>query len=115
MAVVSLNNAEHYQWGDQYDGWHFCKDPALSVIRECVPAGGTEVRHVHRQAQQFFMILAGRAVIEMNGTDHALAAGEGLHVPAGTPHRFFNPGQDAVQFLVISTPTTRGDRIDLDA
>jgi mannose-6-phosphate isomerase-like protein (cupin superfamily) len=52
--------------------------------------------------------------MELDGEDHALAAGEGIHIPAGSPHQFRNPFESAVSFLVISSPTTRGDRRDLD-
>jgi len=30
--------------------------------RKRVPPGGTETRHVHQQAQQFFFVLSGEAV-----------------------------------------------------
>ena len=84
------------------------------MIQERVPGGAAERRHVHAEAQQFFYILAGRAVMELGGAEHPLAAGEGIHVPAGRPHRFRNPNAEPVDFLVVSQPTTRGDRRDLD-
>ncbi|QXL85179.1 cupin domain-containing protein [Comamonas sp. NLF-1-9] len=113
MHAVSITNAEHYLWGEGCDGWRFLKDPNCHVIRERVPPGKAETRHVHAKAQQFFYILAGRAAIEIDGQQLQLCAGEGVHVPAGKPHRFMNPFSEAVEFLVISNPTTRGDRKDL--
>jgi mannose-6-phosphate isomerase-like protein (cupin superfamily) len=41
------------------------------------------------------------------------AAGQGLHVPPGTRHRFANRSDTDVVFLVISSPTTAGDRTNL--
>jgi hypothetical protein len=39
MEIVSLENAEHYNWGGACDGWHLLKSAALSVIQESVPPG----------------------------------------------------------------------------
>jgi mannose-6-phosphate isomerase-like protein (cupin superfamily) len=36
--------------------------------------------------------------------------GEALEIGPGCAHRFFNGGAADVRFLVISAPTTRGDR-----
>lgn len=113
MNAVNMENAEHYTWGEGCDGWHFLKDPNLSVIRELVPSGKSETRHIHRQAQQFFYVLKGRAVMELEENLFPLSTGEGLHIPPGSPHRFTNPYDEAVEFLVISSPTTRGDRENL--
>jgi len=38
--------------------------------------------------------------------------GEGQHVVAGVKHRFFNAEGAEVEFLTVSSPTTRGDRIN---
>ena len=27
MSTVSIDNAEHYIWGDQCDGWHLARSP----------------------------------------------------------------------------------------
>ncbi|MGA8345596.1 MAG: hypothetical protein WB781_26940, partial [Candidatus Sulfotelmatobacter sp.] len=41
---VSRENAEHYRWGVDCDGWHLVKDAQLSVIEEFMPPGAAEVR-----------------------------------------------------------------------
>lgn len=35
------------------------------------------------------------------------------HVPAGVPHRFANHSAEGVSFLVISSPSTAGDRVNM--
>jgi mannose-6-phosphate isomerase-like protein (cupin superfamily) len=109
-AAVSLADAEHYRWGEGCDGWHLLRHDALSVIRERVPPGAAETRHRHRRARQFFYILDGAGVIEVDGVRHALAAGQGLHVPPGAAHRFRNESERDVHFLVVSAPKSHGDR-----
>ena len=109
--TISKDNAEHYLWGGQCDGWHLVKSPELSIIQELVPAGGAEVRHYHQQAQQFFYVLSGIASLEVDGVISQLVPGQGLHVPAGSAHRLANEGPEALEFIVVSVPMAQGDRV----
>jgi len=110
-APVDLASAPGYLWGAGCEGWHLLATPELSVIRERMPPGTAEVRHFHRRAQQFFYLLAGRLTIEIEGEEHELAAGQGLHVPAAAAHQVFNRAGLPAEFLVISQPPSHGDRI----
>ena len=38
--VVSIDNAEHYVWGDVCDGWRLLQREDMSVIQERVPPEG---------------------------------------------------------------------------
>jgi mannose-6-phosphate isomerase-like protein (cupin superfamily) len=114
MKPVSIANAEHYSWGSSCDGWHLLRNPSLSVIQERVPAGQAEAMHYHRLSRQFFFIIDGFAVMQLSGTEIPLAAGDGLEIPPGIPHRFLNKSGTDVVFLVISSPPSHQDRIDLD-
>ncbi len=107
---VSIDSAEHYTWGDGCDGWHLVNHPSISVIRERMPPGTAELRHLHKRARQFFFVLAGTAVLELNGPSHELRRGEGLEVPPGVPHQIFNKSTEALEFLVVSQPHSHGDR-----
>jgi mannose-6-phosphate isomerase-like protein (cupin superfamily) len=109
-SAISKSTAEHYIWGNRCDGWHLVKDPQLSIIQERMPAGTAEVRHFHHHAQQFFYMLAGEAVVEVDGRPIVLSAGEGIWIPAGTSHQMRNDSGDEVHFLVISHPPSHGDR-----
>jgi mannose-6-phosphate isomerase-like protein (cupin superfamily) len=112
---VSPDNVEHYTWGEVCDGWRLLDQPDLSVIQERVPPGASEVRHVHSKARQFFYVLRGTATMECGERRVIIGAGQGLHVPAGVAHRFVNASHDDVHFLVISAPTTRGDRVEMQS
>lgn len=113
-ARISKENAEHYIWGEQCDGWHLVKGQDLSVIHERMPPGTREVRHYHEKSRQFFFVLSGKAVLEVAGVRHELTRQEGVEVPPGVAHQMKNEGLDDVEFLVISQPTTRGDRLHID-
>jgi mannose-6-phosphate isomerase-like protein (cupin superfamily) len=110
-SSVSRANAEHYRWGNDCDGWHLVKDERLSVIEEFMPSGGHEVRHYHQKAQQFFYILSGEVIMEVEGRNTLLAAGTGMRILPGMRHQISNPSSGPARFLVISQPPSHGDRI----
>jgi mannose-6-phosphate isomerase-like protein (cupin superfamily) len=110
VIPISKQRAEHYLWGGECDGWHLLKSPNLSVIQERIPPGTAETRHFHHRAQQFFYILSGKGVMEVDGRSIVLTAGEGIRIPAGVAHQMRNDSGDEVHFLVISQPPSHGDR-----
>ncbi|MGA2644087.1 MAG: cupin domain-containing protein [Candidatus Sulfotelmatobacter sp.] len=110
-STVSRDNAEHYRWGNDCDGWHLVKDANLSVIEEFLPSGASEVRHFHEKAQQFFYILSGDVRMDVEGRTVLLSAGNGIRVLPGHRHQISNPSSRAARFLVISQPASHGDRI----
>lgn len=111
--LVSIENAEHYVWGELCDGWHLLKDDEMSVIQERVPAGGAEVMHVHKVARQFFYILEGEGAMAFEGHEVILHKGDGIEVAPMLKHQFMNRSNADVHFLVISVPSTRVDRVNL--
>ena len=79
-----------------------------------MPPGTREVRHRHARARQFFYVLAGTLTMEVEGTRHRLAAAHGDRDAPGTAHQAINDGDADVEFLVVSTPPSHGDRIAAD-
>ena len=69
-----------------------------------MPSGTSEARPVHERARQFFFVLEGEAVLEIDGLEHLLAARHGLEVAPGTAHQIFNRAATDLNFLVISLP-----------
>ncbi|ELY4531960.1 cupin domain-containing protein [Cronobacter sakazakii] len=112
---ISKANAEHYLWGGDCDGWHLVKNQNLSVIHERMPVGRAEQCHYHEQSRQCFFVLSGELTMALNGEHVTLTAGEAIEIPPLAPHQARNDGQETVEFLVISQPTTRGDRVNLTA
>lgn len=110
MKIVDISNAEHYLWGGSSDGWHLAKQDEMSVISERVPAGECEQRHFHARSRQFFYILMGEAVIEVDGEHISLQPHQGIEIPPGTAHQFRNESNSDVSFLVVSVPKSHGDR-----
>jgi mannose-6-phosphate isomerase-like protein (cupin superfamily) len=109
--IRSINNAEHYNWGGQCDGWHLLKSDTLSVIQERMPPGTAEQLHFHQHAQQLFYILSGVASFELDGVIKIVGSGQSIHVAKNSKHRIANNGEEDLRFLVISEPKSHGDRV----
>ncbi|WP_435955033.1 cupin domain-containing protein [Dryocola sp. BD626] len=113
--MISKDNAEHYVWGDNCDGWYLLNRPDMLIIHEKMPADTLEKRHFHSVSRQFFFVLQGVLTMELDGNKHELKAQQGLEIPPGVKHQARNDGQSCVEFIVISHPTTRGDRSDISS
>ena len=111
--VVSIENVEHYSWGDVCDGWHLLQREDMSIIQERVPAGGAEVMHYHTKTRQFFYILEGEGAMLLEDKVIILKKGQGIEIAPQIKHQFRNQSTEDVHFLVISKPPTRGDRVNL--
>ncbi|MGM7697964.1 cupin domain-containing protein [Microbacterium sp. A84] len=111
---VDTTNAEHYVWGGVSDGWRLLDKPGLSVTEERVPPGAGEEWHAHDTATQFFYVLEGAPQIQTAEGTVELGPRSGVEIPSGLAHRFLNPGPAETRFLVISSPSTRGDRRPID-
>jgi mannose-6-phosphate isomerase-like protein (cupin superfamily) len=114
ILKISKLNAEHYIWGDNCDGWNLVKNKDLSVIHERMPAETSEVRHYHHRTRQFFFVLSGTAILELDGERIILNPCEGLEIPPLFPHQMLNESNEELEFLVISQPNSRGDRVLTD-
>jgi mannose-6-phosphate isomerase-like protein (cupin superfamily) len=106
--------ARHYNWGGKCDGWYLLDRQDLSIIQEKMPPGSTEVRHFHQTARQFFYVLSGQVNIEVEGEELTLNVQEGVEIAPRARHRIYNQSSKDVEFLLVSYPSTQGDRVNLD-
>jgi len=112
-TVSKYQPLKHYQWGNDCDGWNLVDNSSLSVKQERMPAGTSEQKHYHQHAQQFFFILKGKALFEVDDATIEVNVGEGLHIEAGKKHRIVNAGAGDLEFILCSQPSTTNDRINL--
>ena len=119
MSVVSKNNTplgeggNHYQWGNDCDGWVLLDTENLSVKQERMPAKTSETLHYHEKAQQFFFILKGIATFEVEEKSFTVQAGEGFHIEAMKKHRIINNTNEDLEFILSSQPSTNNDRYNI--
>ncbi len=61
-----------------------------------------EPLHVHPKQESGAELISGSLVFEVDGVETALAPGDSISVPANTPHRFWNDGEEdahAIQYF----------------
>jgi len=116
MNTVSPSNPlKHYQWGALCDGWNLVDTQELSVKMERMPPHTGEQEHYHERARQFFFILQGTAVFLTEEGRIEVQVREGLEIRPGLRHRILNEGEEDLEFILCSQPSTAGDRINVDA
>jgi len=54
--MISKDNAEHYSWGDDCDGWYLVNRQDMLIIHEKMPPGTHEKRHFHSVSQMKALI-----------------------------------------------------------
>jgi mannose-6-phosphate isomerase-like protein (cupin superfamily) len=112
--IKNTSSAEHYRWGQVCDGWRLLERSDLSVIQERIPPGTGEITHYHSRARQLFYVLAGELQLQLGEQLFRLSPGDSLEVPPGSHHRVRNEGELDAAFLVVSAPTTQGDRVNVE-
>ena len=113
-TVTSKSNPiDHKKWGAGCDALTLLNTEGLSVKQETMPAGTEEQLHYHQKAQQFFYILKGEAVFEVDEVIIMVHQREGIHIEAGKHHKIMNKYSVDLEFLVCSQPSTENDRFNL--
>ena len=110
MRIINRESAEHYNWKEICDGWHFMKTDELSIIAEKMPPHTAEDPHFHYKAKQFFYILSGEAEMKLQHQTERLTSGMGIEIEPMEVHQMRNQSDAEVEFLVVSMPKAHGDR-----
>ena len=77
-----------------------------SLFHVFIPAGPPgPLPHVHRDADEFFFVVAGRIEVLFEEAWRPLAAEQFLHVPRGTIHSFRNVTTEAARMLSGFVPS----------
>jgi mannose-6-phosphate isomerase-like protein (cupin superfamily) len=79
----------------------------FSVERGGFVPGG---EHIHDHCDEHFEVRAGQITFVADGEERTLGPGEKLTVPAGTWHRWWNPGEDEVQLRTRVEPALDFER-----
>ena len=111
--VKNRSAARHYSWGGVCEGWRLLDGSDLSVIEERIPPLAGEVTHLHARARQLFYVLEGQLLMELGDSTVVLRPGDSQEVPPGQPHGVRNLSDVDAVFIVVSAPSTRGDRLEL--
>jgi quercetin dioxygenase-like cupin family protein len=68
------------------------------------PNGAVAAAHVHPAQEELFEILAGEVEFKLGKQKIVAKPGDRVLVPAGTPHKFRNVGEETAHFVCEVTP-----------
>ncbi len=76
----------------------------LTVVDFLNPAGFAPPLHRHRDEDEMFYVLSGRASFQCDGETIAAGPGDFVLLPAGLPHTFVVGPDEPLRVLQITTP-----------
>ena len=74
------------------------------------PTGVAEPEHVHPFQESGAEVISGSVRFRVGGEERSLGAGESITIPAGTPHFFWNDGEEEAHFIGWFRPALKIDR-----
>ena len=73
-----------------------------SLAEAVVPAGGATDRHYHKLSEEFYFVLNGKAMMEIEGVTQEIGEGGAVLIPAGAWHQI--TGIEETRFLCCCAP-----------
>ena len=64
--------------------------------------------HLHNHDDEAWYVLEGRLCVQVGEEQIEVPAGSGVLVPRGVAHTYWNPGPDAVRYMLFMTPAILG-------
>ena len=73
-----------------------------SLAEATLPAGCETQRHHHRLSEEFYYLLDGRGLMEIDGEEREVGPGDAILIPAGAWHQI--RALEPLQFLCCCAP-----------
>ena len=74
-----------------------------SLAEAALPPGGATERHYHKISEEFYFILAGHGIMEIDGEEREVSVGDGILIPAGAWHQI-TASDDELSLLCCCAP-----------
>ena len=74
-----------------------------SLAEATLPAGGATERHYHKLSEEFYFVLEGTAVMEIDGEEKDVTPSDGILIPAGAWHQI-TAKSDGLRILCCCAP-----------
>ena len=76
-----------------------------SLAEATIPVGGETERHWHKESEEFYFILEGAGMMEIDGESRPVGVGDAVLIPAGAWHQI--KATEALRFLCCCAPPYR--------
>jgi mannose-6-phosphate isomerase len=84
-------------------------EPSHKVKRITVEPGHRLSYQRHAQRSEHWFVVAGDALVTLDGVEHAVATGEAIDIPLGAAHRIENKGGEPLVFIEVQHGTYFGE------
>ena len=85
----------------------------LSLAEALVAPGQSTRRHLHRESEEVYYVLAGEGIVEIAAKGQRVVAGEAVLIPAGAEHRVACVGAMPLRLLCACSPPYRHEDTQL--
>lgn len=113
VGKITLEKADKYKWGEVGVGWLLKTSPEMTIAQRVLSPGVKEKKHYHNISWQFFYILEGEGTILVDDELIPINADESIEVNPLSIHQMINTGDAIIRYLVISTPNSFEDRVEV--
>ena len=91
------------------ESWNDESDPAVSISRARVPPGVTTQLH-SLDVDERYVIVSGQGEMEVgDAPSRGVEPGDVVVIPAGTPQRITNAGEEDLVFYCVCSPRFRSE------
>ena len=103
MSRYQAFELDHLQADRSRSYAEFLRRPGISMGVYHLPIGGKDPQHPHA-ADEVYVVLAGRAVLEVEGERLEMQRGRVVSVDVGADHRFVDVTEDLSVLVVFAPP-----------
>ena len=75
-----------------------------SLAEARLPAKESTQRHYHKESEEFYFLLEGKAKMEIDGTFKKVSSGDAILIPAGSWHQITAAGDGPIRLLCCCSP-----------
>lgn len=91
MKIVRFENAESYEPEENWKRVSLCNECDVSIEHFVKPPGHSSPLHDHPSAQVLVVLDGALTVVDGDGTEETLHAGDSVYFAGGEPHTVKNP------------------------
>ena len=84
-----------------------------SLAEARVPPGASTRPHRHRNSEELYFILSGSGRMTLGEAEFAIAPGDTVLIPPGTPHCLRNTGDETLCLLCACAPAYRHEDTEM--
>ena len=75
-----------------------------SLARVTITPGKSSLPHYHKESEESYLILSGKAVMAIDSQEFELTPGEAVLIEPPEVHRIWNPGPEDLVFIAVCVP-----------